>query len=97
MSHSSIDHSVTPELRAPLRSFADEMEAALREHDADRGERGWQDDSDEALFERVNEECIDLQKAIESGDRVRIVKESADIANMAMMLWQRLTKSGLYK
>lgn len=73
--------------------FAGLMESKLREHD---DLPGWRGDSDHFLLERLKEEQAELASEVEGEGggtewdiimrHVRIQKEAADVANMAMML-----------
>lgn len=73
------------ELRPTVRWFAERMELALREHDADRGETGWRELSIPHLVERLLQEAIEVEAARGAGGEV-LVAECADVANIAMMV-----------
>jgi len=78
-------------LRPSVRWFAGVMEQRLREFDTQRGKRGWRDDPPQALFGRLVEEGLELQKAVDrliEGDS--IIREAADVANFAMMIADRI-------
>jgi len=72
-------------LRPSVQAFAERMEASLREHDSDRGERGWIGDSPTDLLDRLKEEVTELQEAIlGNGD---VLKEASDVGNFAHMIF----------
>ena len=79
-------------LRKPVQWFAERMEEKLREHDEQRGERGWRNehDCDEYfLLDRLEEEVLEIRQAIVRGGLTwnpRVVGECADVANFAMMI-----------
>lgn len=90
-----IDKTV-PIPREALAWFAGEMERQLRENDA---KPGWEMDSLRLLCGRVDDEIRELQRALadpvnnlsaprnySTEDLQRIVAESADVANFAMMI-----------
>lgn len=81
-------------LRPSVHLFAERMERALRANDKERGRRGWKNDSDEALFARLQEEVHELEIALTAGadtkeKRAAIRKEAADVGNFAMMLGEK--------
>lgn len=89
-------------VRPIVMAFAFAMEEALREHDADRGERGWEADDPARLMERLREEVEELQAVLDgeppppsrwqAGDPEPMPrpgpyrKEAVDVANFAMMI-----------
>ena len=79
-------------LRPAVRRFAEAMEKKLRENDY---KGGWRDCTDSYLYKRMTGECGELlwyltepqHKGRVNEDIIeRIVGESADVANFAMML-----------
>lgn len=81
--------------REPVEWFADRMEKKLREHDDDRGEMSWREDgcTIKGLFEHLEEEVKELQELLQDGpaaDAMDVVHECADVANMAMMIADRV-------
>ena len=79
-------------LRKPLARFVGVMEYRLRQHDDDRGRRGWSKDSAFDLVRRLKEELLELEAGL-IGDAAfvgeyveRIENEAADVANFAMMI-----------
>lgn len=77
------------ELRPEVRAFAEAMEAQLRANDH---KPGWKNDSAFSLLVRLQEEKDELLEAVSCG-RIgspewakRVVKETADVANFAMMI-----------
>lgn len=81
---------------APRKSvlrMAHLMEAKLREHDDDRGETGWREESPRWVSDRLRGEMHELVRAFHgSGDGRRdlwlnrLMGELADVANFCMML-----------
>lgn len=72
--------------RKSVRDFAREMEDRLRDHDADRGEHGWDCESFTWLMDRVLDEIAELDDAIEEDDHKRVIEEATDAANFLMMI-----------
>jgi hypothetical protein len=72
------------ELRHEIAAFAQEMEAALRRHDAERGERGWANSTRTWLLASLVEHVVKLRASIFSGGDY--MRDAADVANFAMML-----------
>lgn len=72
----------TYQLRPEVGAFAVIMEQTLRKHD-DRP--GWKDCDAEVLLARLYEEVNELASAINTGSST-VPKESADVANFAMMI-----------
>ena len=72
-------------LRPEVAAFARLMEKRLRENDH---KPGWKGDDPEDLFERVHDETCELADELEAIPRRpgAIGKESADAANMLMMV-----------
>jgi NTP pyrophosphatase (non-canonical NTP hydrolase) len=73
--------SETLGLRDPLARFAIEMERQLRANDH---KTGWTDCEQRWLLNRLKQETAELERALTSGKN--IVKETADVANFAMMI-----------
>lgn len=84
------------ELRESVQWFAEQMEIELRKHDDDRGE-DWKNDDLDPLFVHLKKEVKELESelepfwliapsAIPEGDRLKIIGEAVDTANMAMMV-----------
>jgi hypothetical protein len=81
-------------LRPEVEAFAQLMEAKLRENDH---KGGWSHEEPAYLLERMQEEAEELDDAVEphrfyvpptcsEGDKWRIGREAADVANFAMMI-----------
>ena len=71
--------SIHPEVWA----FMHLMEERLRANDH---KPGWKQDIVPALFRRLQEETAELDGAIDFGTAGEIAKETADVANFAMMI-----------
>ncbi len=69
--------------RAEVVWFADAMERKLRENDH---KRHWRDMPLQYLSMRLTQERKELYAAIASGDAAKVLDESADVANFAMMV-----------
>ena len=85
--------NLSPYVRPAVRKFAEEMERVLREYDSARGCDGWQNESLEWLFERLVQEVFELYGAIFVEPQLvftSIEKECCDVANFAMMIFDRL-------
>jgi hypothetical protein len=79
--------------RDEVKQFACLMEQKLREHD---GIRTWKDANQGYLYQRLTDEIQELHLSLfpipfqfEYGPRQKeeILKECADVANFAMMIW----------
>jgi NTP pyrophosphatase (non-canonical NTP hydrolase) len=80
-------HQVRPEVAL----FGEAMESKLAEHDDDRGERGWEEDSIRSLLARLREEADELEVALDYCDPSRVAHEAADVGNFAMMIHDIVT------
>jgi len=81
------------ELRKPLSDFAIVMEAKLRLKDDERGPNGWREDncSVDFLLARLEIEFREAKMAFDDCDPVNLAKECVDVANFAMMIYDRIT------
>ncbi len=79
---------LTPELREPVRRFAETMEQRLRANDH---KGGWTRCEVLWLLGRLREEVEELEREILRGEPAAIVHEAADVANFAMMIADRST------
>ncbi len=78
-----------PALRHSVYRFALHMESKLREHD-DKGARGWLKSDIDWLFVRLRDEVNELGEALVDNDSAETIRESADVANYAMMIADKL-------
>ncbi|UOF80423.1 triphosphate pyrophosphohydrolase mazG-like domain protein [Caudoviricetes sp.] len=77
-------------LRPVVSWFAEEMEKRLTKNDH---KPGWDSDSFEALFKRLNDEALELEMAYYGGSPDdEFIQEAADIANFAMMIADNASK-----
>lgn len=87
LSHQTEQPSQHVELRPPLRWFAEQMEVTLRTNDH---KGGWDSESFSYLYSRLYEEWHEIWRAYNRPNGKRdweeIIKECADVANMAMMI-----------
>jgi NTP pyrophosphatase (non-canonical NTP hydrolase) len=80
------------ELRDEVAIFAQGMENKLRQNDH---KGGWENCSVEYLLNRVNEELLEVHKAIYRGkSKEEVVGELADVANFLMMIGENYVKKG---
>jgi len=80
-----------PEPRKEVMSFARSMERRLRLHD---NRPGWKQEKVSYLYDRLLQELTELESAIEEDHCTNICKETADVANFAMMIHDvRITQS----
>lgn len=70
-------------VRDSVQWFAQIMESKLQEND-DKG--GWDGCDLQYLSMRLTQERKELASAIKSGDKEKIIKECADVANFCMMI-----------
>jgi hypothetical protein len=73
--------------RAALQKFADQMELVLRKHD---NKTTWRDKPIEALFKLLQLEMKECKVAMEFFTVADARREMLDIANYAMICWDRL-------
>jgi len=76
------------EMRPPLASFANYMEAVLKENDY---KNGWGSETLADLFCCLQTQVDDLGLAMPMGQTHLIRKECADVANFAMMIYDKIT------
>jgi len=79
---------VTPTQRASLRQFADAMEAKLRKNDH---KTSWRELPVAALFRMLQVEIEEYKVAHEFLTAGEARKELVDVANYALILWDRLS------
>jgi NTP pyrophosphatase (non-canonical NTP hydrolase) len=87
------------EPRKVVKDFAEAMEEQLRKNDH---KTGWDDCSPLWLASRLVAESAELIEAIEDGNlldsgrqmyKKAALREAADVANYAMMVWDQIQKS----
>lgn len=84
------------DIREPIIQLALVMEEKLRDHDEDRGPRGWINDEPLSLFLRIYDELDELRPLLVDLPMIRgddfeaivdkVIRECADIANFPMMI-----------
>lgn len=81
--------------RPVIQRFSEHMETVLEKHDAEKGTEGWLKDDVNVLwlFGRLQEEILELKAAIDDVNEINIKNEVADVANFAMMIWDRVSKN----
>lgn len=79
-------------MRKAVRDFAEAMEAKLQAKDADYGEEGWLEDDHSIirLRKQLALEVHEARIAFEECDPQALAAECIDIANFAMMIFDRL-------
>ena len=92
-------------LRPSVRMFAQEMERRLREHDPNRGCRGWKNEEFPYLIARLLGEVGELAAVLisertcgsnaEERKPVRVRHEAADVGNFAMMIYDICERDGV--
>jgi hypothetical protein len=82
-------------LRPSVQAFAEAMEKRLRKHDNLKGPEGWVTSTNGGLMSALHEEVAELQYEIRhlpykvSARNIRrLLKESIDVGNYAMMIWE---------
>ena len=80
-------------IREDVFKFSLTMEDTLKDHNEERGERGWISSPDPVTWflSRLKEEVEELQEAMDNIDVKLTKKECADVANFAMMIFTILT------
>jgi len=74
-------------VRPEVQAFGQAMEQVLAENDS---KGGWMDETDQYLLERLKDEVKELEQALERPrDHAAIMKEAVDVANFAMMVFDR--------
>lgn len=79
---------VDPTLRAPLQLFAQAMEAKLVKNDH---KQSWRELPVEALFKLLKIEISEFEVAMEYLSVKEARGELTDVANFALILWDRLS------
>lgn len=82
--------------RASVRWFAEQMELALRRNDH---KGGWHNDRPGQLSERICQEWAELEEArvspnLHTADSAQVIREAADVANMAHMVADHYREGG---
>lgn len=74
------------EVRKPLERFVQKMESVLRANDH---KGGWSRCSKQFLLDKLHEEVSELDQVIRNKpyDRTALANEAADVANIAMMIY----------
>lgn len=78
----------SPAVRAPLRLFADAMEAKLKKHD---NKTHWRELPVEALFKMLLIEIEEFKVSQEYLTVAEARSELVDVANYALILWDRMS------
>lgn len=83
--------------RPVIQRFSEHMETVLEKHDAEKGTEGWLNDNVNVLwlFDRLWKEILELEAAMDDVNETGIKNEAADVANFAMMIWDRVSRQGL--
>jgi NTP pyrophosphatase (non-canonical NTP hydrolase) len=85
--HDAVPSPSTIEYREAVAAFGEVMVAML-EKNAHKGRRiAWQHWRPDCMAGRIAEELRELAQAIESANAVEAMRESADVANFALMVW----------
>jgi hypothetical protein len=88
-------------IRDEILIHASGMEEKLRRHDNTRGRTGWLECDSWVLDAKLSEEVEELSKAMEALNtpgRIHpeyVIEESIDVANVAMMIGDRVRKHGI--
>jgi NTP pyrophosphatase (non-canonical NTP hydrolase) len=82
---------LTEAQRTDVQTFAAAMERTLKRHD-DRP--GWEEESPQYLFDRLQEEYEELLEANEKYPTPRVMNELVDVANFCMMLYCNFVRAG---
>ena len=78
-------------MRFAVSRFANEMERVLQTHDDEKGTQGWLDDSTvESLLETLTGEYNELVRAFNDCNEAQVMSEAVDVANLAMMVYDRI-------
>lgn len=86
-----------PDLRPAVATFAESMEAKLRENDEEKGPEGWKGVPISRLRELLHQELKEFQDVVDmlldeecpevdSVAVLKLVREGADVGNMIMMI-----------
>lgn len=80
------------ELDASVDAFADKMVSRLEEKVKDYGVKGWMSDrcTDEMLMAKLEAKQYTLRKAYDARDADAVAKCTVDIANLAMMIKEKV-------
>jgi NTP pyrophosphatase (non-canonical NTP hydrolase) len=69
--------------RASVNWFTAQMELKLRENDY---KGGWAKCEHHWLLDRLKQEVVELEKALDQVDNQNVINEAADVANFALMI-----------
>ena len=78
-----------PELRSEVKGFAQAMELRMRQFDERHGFDGYMRVQTSDLYLQLGKEIGSLAVALCSGDHRAILREAADAANVAMLIFYR--------
>lgn len=83
-------------MRENVEFFADAMEKKLQTKDEEHGKTGWLDPDCgiKTLFFRLKEEVEEAEEAFEDCNSKLLAEECVDIANFAMMIFDRVNSRG---
>ena len=70
--------------RESVCSFADAMEQKLQENEH---KSTWREIDNRVLWGRLCDEIVELRETIENGNATDVMRESADVGNFAMMIF----------
>ena len=84
-------------VRKEILDFVEEMERVMRKHDPKKGD-SWKNCPMSFLFDKLKEEyreipkinSIDADFGLKIERQDEIIKEVIDVANICMMIWNRL-------
>ena len=80
-------------VRSEVESFAAEMEKKLRKNDHKRSWKVLSKADVQWFLDRLKDEVIELEEAIDGGDPEDVAQEAADVGNFAMMIMDVFRRS----
>ena len=72
-----------------IRKFGEAQQAKLDQR-SDNGRLGWRERDLEQLLKWLLDEYSELEQAIEDEPKENIKLEAVDVANLAMMIWDKV-------
>jgi len=74
-----------------IKEFGREMQGKLDARSS-KGRLGWRDKDIDTLLKWLEDEAFELVKAVGEEPEENIRKECADVANVAMMIWDKTNR-----
>lgn len=87
-----VEITIGVKLRSAVRTFAEQMELVLRQHDSHKGKRGWKKARDSYLMSLLVKEFGKLVVSEADDDHAKMRANALDLANLCMMVYDNTPK-----